>query len=132
MNFVALPWDGVQPAVEYIASSIRAFDVEVCGVYGFPRGGLPLAVALSHLLGVPMRDSITPTTLLIDDIYETGRTFAPFADHPRKLCWVWANKSPRPTVNFVATFPPDAWLVMPWEDQARARADAEAYYASRQ
>ena len=44
------------------------------GVYGFPRGGLCLAVALSHSLGLPLLNEPKNNSLIIDDIYDTGYT----------------------------------------------------------
>ena len=44
------------------------------GVYGFPRGGLCLAVALSHSLGLPLLEEPKNNSLIIDDIYDTGYT----------------------------------------------------------
>jgi len=41
-------------AVDLIASDIRKSNIQFHKIYGIARGGLPLAVALSHKLNVPM------------------------------------------------------------------------------
>jgi len=46
-------------------------------VYGIPRGGLVIAVALSHALDIPViisKNDITKRTLIVDDIVDTGGT----------------------------------------------------------
>lgn len=46
-------------------------------IYGIPKGGLPLAVKLAHLLDVSLilnKDDITKNTLIVDDIINTGGT----------------------------------------------------------
>jgi len=46
-------------------------------VYGPPRGGRVVAVRLSHLLGIQYieaTDDITPDTLIVDDIVDSGKT----------------------------------------------------------
>ena len=44
------------------------------GVYGVPRGGLCLAVALNHAIERPLLSVPEPSALIVDDVYETGRT----------------------------------------------------------
>ena len=44
------------------------------GVYGFPRGGLCIAVALSHSLGLPLLEQPKNNSLIVDDIYDSGYT----------------------------------------------------------
>ena len=46
-------------------------------IYGIPRGELPLAVKLSHLLELPQilsKEDITRDTLIVDDIIDTWAT----------------------------------------------------------
>ena len=46
-------------------------------IFGIPRGGLVLAVKLSHLLDIPLvlnREDITGHTLIVDDIADSGGT----------------------------------------------------------
>ena len=45
-------------------------------IYGIPRGGLVVAVSLSHALNLPMVEvnNITNKTLVVDDIIDSGET----------------------------------------------------------
>ena len=44
------------------------------GVFGIPRGGLIVAVHLSHLLELPLSPYIYKDVLVVDDVSNTGRT----------------------------------------------------------
>ena len=50
-------------------------------IYGVPRGGVPLAIRLSHLLGIPLTDVLSSNTLIVDDIVATGKTRERFKDN---------------------------------------------------
>lgn len=123
-----LTWGEFDAAVATIAELAEGRGVtSVCGL---PRGGLPLAVALSHRLGVPMTGPCFGC-LLVDDVYETGRTLEPYQGLARVTA-VWISKL-EPTwwqAAEVVTSP--EWLVFPWEDPAAAQSEEEAYRASRQ
>lgn len=127
-----LDWNEFDHAVGVITDRVRQSGAIVMSVCGLPRGGLPLAVALSHRLGVPLVPTIGPGVLVVDDVFETGVTMAPLAEHPLPLKWVWACKHPSPSVNFVTSFDPKEWLVFPWESSYSVDHDARLYYASRQ
>lgn len=127
-----LTWREFDTAVGIIAR-LAPERATPAGVFGFERGGLPLAVALSHRLNVPLVSVIREDTLVVDDVFETGRTFAALIHHPPELKWVWALKRRGLAhVHYVQAFPPETWLVFPWETKEGADADASAYYASRE
>ncbi len=97
-------------------------------VYGIPRGGLVVAVSLSHALGLPLilaHEYITPRTLVVDDIADTGTTFD-------ALCRRLGHRPSIATLYYhpQATFKPDAyartkekWIVFPWEIKESSRYD---------
>lgn len=125
-----LTWAEFNEAVYRIASFYkdRAFN----GVYGFPRGGLPLAVALSHYLDLPLLDAIEDNCLVVDDVYETGATLSQALDFVGVECVVWISKA-QPTWFKAAEATSSAeWLVFPWENPANAVIDEDAYRASRE
>ena len=64
-----LSWEELDEAVFKLASTFEG--VALNGVYGFPRGGLPLAVALSHQLSIPLLKEPEEDCLFVDDVYET-------------------------------------------------------------
>lgn len=125
-----LSWSDFDEAVWKISAEHhgRAFN----GVYGFPRGGLCLAVALSHHLELPLLLEPEEDSLIVDDIYETGRTLTRLKNLPGCEAIVWISKA-RPTwFRAVEVIDSPEWIVFPWEDPEAAAADEEAYRASRE
>ena len=69
-------WSEFDESVEYIANKCKF--LELSGIYGVPRGGLCLAVALSHKLKINLISKPIKNSLIVDDIYETGFTLNTF------------------------------------------------------
>lgn len=106
--------------------------VPLTGVYGVPRGGLPLAVILSHALAVPMLQEPTFGMLWIDDIVDKGNTFSRmrlrFQFEP---AFAWVTRWPRQNLESVLTVTDGAWVVFPWENRSQAEQEAKNYELSR-
>lgn len=125
-------WDEYQRDIVTLAHRIREdLKAQPTAIYGVPRGGLVLAVSLSHLLELPMvlnRDEITPDTLVVDDIADTGTTLD-------KLCkqigirlmiatlYYRSGSRLRPDV-FVRS--KTKWVVFPWETDVSSKYDRTA------
>jgi len=125
-----LTWDEFDQAVYQLASLFK--DRVLTGVYGFPRGGLCLAVALSHRLQLPLLHEIEPDCLMVDDIYETGRTLAPASQYEGVECAVWISKVKPTWFRAVEVIDSPHWIIFPWEDPRAAITDEEVYRASRE
>jgi hypoxanthine phosphoribosyltransferase len=124
-----LSWAEFEAAVDHIAADCAARPF--CGVYGLPRGGLVLAVSLSHRLDLPLLAAPRPGCLVVDDVYETGRTLEPFRQLKGAAVVVWISKVEPRWWQAVETTPGPDWLVFPWEDRARAEQEERAYRQSR-
>lgn len=124
-----LSWADFDQAVERIVTSCAGCSF--AGIHGIPRGGLVLAVALSHRLALPLLPAPQPGCLLVDDVYETGRTLAPHRQLADSRVVVWVSKVEPQWWQAVEVRPTSEWLVFPWEDAAAASADEAAYRASR-
>ena len=85
-----LTWQDFERAVDTIVERFQG--QRFCGVHGIPRGGLVLAVTLSHRLDLPLLSSAQPGCLLVDDVYETGLTLEPYRQLENCTTMVWLSK----------------------------------------
>ncbi|MBM5806523.1 MAG: phosphoribosyltransferase [Cyanobacteria bacterium M_surface_10_m2_179] len=124
-----LGWREFEQAVDGIAAQCRGGSFS--GVFGIPRGGLVLAVTLSHRLELPLLESAQPGCLLVDDVYETGLTLEPYRNLQDCTAMVWVSKQEPQWWQAVEVVESSEWIVFPWESAAAAAADEQAYRASR-
>ncbi len=101
------------------------------GVYGFPRGGLCLAVALSHSLGIPLLDKPKDNSLIVDDIYDTGYTLEKIKHLKGSETHVGVSKRKPTWWNAYKYIQDNAWIVFPWENINEAMNDRDLYFKSR-
>jgi len=124
-----LSWHDFDRAVETIAATCQGAGL--CGIHGIPRGGLVLAVALSHRLALPLLEQPTPGCLVVDDVYETGRTLEPYRRLEGARHVVWLSKVEPLWWQAVEVTASSEWIVFPWESSGAAAADEALYRASR-
>ena len=129
MTMRTLSWLDFELAVEAIEE--RFDGVQFSGVHGIPRGGLVLAVTLSHRLELPLLSSAEPGCLLVDDVYETGLTLEPYRQLENCTTLVWLSKVKPQWWQAVDVTETDEWIVFPWENAAAAALDEQLYRASR-
>jgi GTP cyclohydrolase IA len=90
-------------------------DFKFTGVYGVPRGGIPVAMKLSQYLSIPMMDSLDSTSILIcDDIIDSGATREKFRNHYFASLFSrdhYTVKDQNTLIFDVAT----DWVEFPWE-----------------
>ena len=119
-------WEQVE---DFIDSLKENLGCEFSGVYGLPRGGLVLAVMISHRFGIPMLMSPCPNCLIVDDICDSGESLLHYVRNssgteesyftdgydiatmyykPNKL-----NIKP----NYYKYSKEDKWIVFPWEER---------------
>lgn len=124
-----LSWHNFDQTVERIAK--RYGERRFSGIHGIPRGGLVLAVALSHRLDLPLLPEPQPRCLVVDDVFETGRTLAPYRELAGVELVVWISKAEPEWWRAVEVASSAEWIVFPWENSARAEADERRYRAER-
>lgn len=126
-----IKWDYVNLAcdtlVSYIKNDGKKFDV----VVGIPRGGLVVAVRMSHLLNVPLKlDCFEGHVLLVDDICDSGRTMETEknrilqCDSVKDVTTLVMNKGVKCKFKvdyyFQRTF---SWTIYPWETEETSKVD---------
>ena len=122
-------WGDFDKSVEQIA--IKCRFKEFSGIYGVPRGGLCLAVALSHKLKIELISKPIKNSLIVDDVYETGLTLTPFKDIEGAVFFVLFSKIKPTWWNTVSIAKKSQWIVFPWENTLNSKSDREEYIKKR-
>ncbi len=106
--------DDVWKIIDWIKENKKSYN----GVFGIPRGGLVLAISLSHELDIPLLlGGVNEKSLVVDDVADSGNAIRPYMErskcdvitlHRSKHCQLnptfWVNNSKN-------------WVVYPWEKQ---------------
>ena len=122
-------WSEFDESVEQIAKQCEF--LEFSGIYGVPRGGLCLAVALSHKLKIKLISEPIKNSLIVDDIYETGITLNTFKDIEGAMFFVLFSKIKPTWWNTVNISEKSEWIVFPWENTLNSHNDRNQYIKKR-
>lgn len=116
-------WEQFDSACQCLAEQIIRSGIEFYAVYGIPRGGLVVAVRLSHLLNLPLHTTNPcatnlKRTLICDDISDTGKTLEQFAKEGYKITTIHFRKGSKVEPTFyVCTEYDNSWIEYPWESK---------------
>ena len=122
-------WSEFDKSVEHIASKCKFSDFS--GIYGVPRGGLCLAVALSHKLKINLISEPLKNSLIVDDVYETGITLRTLKDIEGAMFYVLFSKIKPTWWNTVFISKKNQWIVFPCENSLNSKRDREEYIKKR-
>lgn len=122
-------WTEFDKSVEYIAKKCNTF--KLAGIYGIPRGGLCLAVALSHKLNVKLIPKPIKNSLIVDDVLETGLTLKNFRNVEGAIFFVLFSKKEPTWWNTVNLSKDSEWIVFPWEDKGNTLNDQQEFLKKR-
>ena len=122
-------WQEFDKSVEYIANKCK--NLEFAGIYGIPRGGLCLAVALSHKLKVKLISVPINNSLIVDDVYETGFTLNPLRKVEGAMFFVLFSKKEPTWWNAVNISQKKEWIIFPWENSENTIYDKKKYIENR-
>ena len=122
---VFISWSQYELYIARIADWITmCCEEEVGAIYGLPRGGLPIAVSLSHKLDLPIlmnyydRKLVTKKKILVvDDIADTGHTLKSFETPHNVICTIHYHQDSITRPDFFCTEKGDDWIVYPWETE---------------
>jgi hypoxanthine phosphoribosyltransferase len=96
-----------------------------------PRGGLCLAVALSHKLKINLISKPLKNALIVDDVYETGITLNTFKNVEGAMFFVLFSKIKPIWWNTVHISKKSEWIVFPWENSSNLQSDRDEYLKKR-
>jgi len=123
MNIRHITWEEFDVA-------LNLFPHPICdSFYPIPRGGMVLAVALSHRFNKPIVDRPTKLSILVDDIADSGATLQKIRLRYPYPAYVLARRytCKQNAITSVIEVLNDDWLVFPWENKAKAKEDYELY-----
>ena len=126
---IILKWQEFDECIYSIFKKCKNKNFE--GVYGFPRGGLCMAVALSHSLELPILDEPMNNALIVDDIYDTGHTLEKIKYLKGSEAHVWVSKKKPTWWNSFKYKKENEWIIFPWESINAANKDRALYYKAR-
>ena len=122
-------WSEFDKSVDYIANQYKFRKLS--GVYGVPRGGLCLAVALSHKLNIQLIEKPLKNSLIVDDIFDTGITLSNFKNIEGANFFVLVSKKKPIWWNTVTLSYKKEWIVFPWENKNNELKEEKEYYKKR-
>ena len=122
-------WSEFDKSVEEIADKCRF--KKFSGIYGVPRGGLCLAVALSHKLKIKLISEPIKNSLIVDDVYETGITLTTFKNIEGAMFFVLFSKINPTWWNTVHVTKKSQWIVFPCENTLNSKSEREDYIKKR-
>jgi hypoxanthine phosphoribosyltransferase len=118
-----ISWDLIDECVTDITYYLHQTNIKYEGVYGIPRGGVILAVILSHKLDIPYLVNLDnmhgKKFIIIDDITDTGKTLNKYKklDVCENACYVTIHEHEHSIVKpeYAVINKEDKWIVYPWE-----------------
>ena len=122
-------WNQFDKSVEKIADKCKFLNFS--GIYGVPRGGLCIAVALSHKLKINLISEPKKNSLIVDDVYETGITLNTFKNTEGAMFFVLFSKVKPTWWNTVFLSEKSEWIVFPWENSLNLKSDRNDYIKKR-
>jgi hypoxanthine phosphoribosyltransferase len=121
-----MSWMGFEFAISEFVKDYKKNGYSVDAIYGPPRGGLPIAVTLSHRLGIPIVDSTDKfwemyarprvKMLVVDDIADTGETLKPLIGPNIISYTIYYHKQSVVVPDYHCFEKKDEWVVFPWEE----------------
>ena len=92
-------------------------------VFGVPRGGLIVAVHVSHLLDIPLVSVPRKGTLVVDDIVDSGKTIKKYRDRTIASIYYHRHSIVEPDIWIYEKT--DAFIKFHWETDETAKIDYE-------
>lgn len=110
-NKIEISYERLQADVHTLSKKINKDNYT--GIYGIPRGGVPIAALLSAHLGLPLVDGITEDTLVVDDLVDSGKTLEAYHDYDTAVLY---TKPHSPEIATYSVEELDGWVEFPYED----------------
>ena len=117
-------WNEFEEGCQILAEQIKPSLSLYKSIYGEPRGGLCVAVRLSHLLGLPLVMEPEEDSLVVDDIADTGHTMSSYDDKDVAVLYKKFSCDKEPKYYAWETC---RWVIFAWEFGINYEKDREKY-----
>ena len=119
MRKIYVSWDQVEQYIADLKELNGKFQWK--GVYGIPRGGLVLAVMISHRLDIPFLGAPCDGCLIVDDIADTGKSLYHFTENETQhnkyyLSTMYYQERSIVVPDYWYLQKHEDWIVFPWEE----------------
>jgi hypoxanthine phosphoribosyltransferase len=111
-----MTWEDFDEAIDYLSRKIKSCHLKFKAIYGVPRGGWVVAVAMSHRLNIPVTTNpLSDNLLVVDDISDSGATLTSYTSS-RNTLTLFSKYRTKMVPDFVWKWmPDDVWIIFPWE-----------------
>ena len=117
-------WEEVEQFIDKLEEQVKPIE-GIQGVYGLPRGGLVLAVMVSHRLDIPLLMSPSHNCIIVDDICDSGESLIHYVNNTsgenRGSNYIATLYYKSNELNIVPDLyiweKGDDWIVFPWEEK---------------
>lgn len=94
--------------------SIQIIAGNYVGIYPVPRGGIPIAIALSEKLNLPLTDILHNKVLVVDDVVDSGRTRKKYKENDF-ACFHIKKNTPKSLIPEYYVSIQNDWIEYWWE-----------------
>lgn len=104
--------------VNKLTNIIKNQNIKFTGVYGVERGGVAIALHLSHNLGIPYLTQPKDGCLICDDIADSGKTLLRISSEFKNIKTAtiyYKEKSVIIPEYWLEELADSVWLQFPWE-----------------
>src|SRR4030042_1231395 len=117
IEIFTISWSQLNAMVFALANNIRASGKYYNTLFPVATGGYPVAILLSSVLKIPIvLDAHHPTSLIVDDLIDSGVTLKKFPFRDKAVLIVKNNRVSE--VNYYSTLTvTDEWIKFPWEHE---------------
>lgn len=110
---ILVKWSDVDKYVDDLTFQIPD---NATGVYGIPRGGLVLAVIISHRCNLPLLQAPCEGCVVVDDIADTGKTLEHYKEKGYYITTMFYHKQSKIVPDFWKHEKQKEWIIFPWEN----------------
>lgn len=111
--------------IDLLADKINANKHVYKALYPIPRGGIPVALALSNVTGIPLTDTIRSQTLIVDDLVDSGATRQRYIKYHFASIHVKKN-TPKKYYPEYFISKQDKWIKYWWEELSEEKPAEDA------